>query len=252
MAGSLNHKPLWVLALLDKNLSAVEFRVLMLLLRYQGNNGSAWPSQERLAADLALTPDGVRKITRRLAAKGWLRITYPDHTAPGRGVQYSITSPAKHPDGCMGEHPDDGLGDSENHPDSEAEITQTAKPRYKGRIHPRTHPSTARMVSYTPAFERFWTEYPRKLCKTEAFREWQAIGPDDAMIEKIILSVRAWKRSEQWAKDGGKFIVYPERFLKYRRFDDELPCSPEPAFGDSDWLPTEDEVDAVLAKAGTR
>ncbi|HSW01328.1 MAG TPA: hypothetical protein VLI39_14225 [Sedimentisphaerales bacterium] len=70
------------------------------------------------------------------------------------------------------------------------------------------------------------------------------------MIQKILLAVQAWKRSDQWTRDGGKFIVYPARFLKERRFDDELPCSPKPQRGDRDWLPTVEEIDEILARSG--
>lgn len=117
---SSNRRPIWVNALLDRSLSAVEFRTWTLIYRYQGGNESAWPSQKKLADDLGLTEDGIRKITHRLAAKGWLRIIHPDHTAPGQRVQYKVASPENHPDGCLGEHPDGEQGVSPNHPDSEA------------------------------------------------------------------------------------------------------------------------------------
>ena len=210
--------PLWVAALLDKGLSAVEFRVWLYLNWRQGTNGTAWPSQDAIADELGMTAEGVRKIIGRLTEKGWLRVTRPTHTGPGMGLLYET----KHPNGCLAEHPNRGSGEHPNrgsgeHPNSHTGITPTAKPRHKGRTHTRTHTDKAHAVSYTPAFERFWTKYPRKLGKAEAFQEWQAINPDDTLAEKIILAVQAWKRSEQWTKDGGKFIVYPVRFLKYRR-----------------------------------
>lgn len=230
-------KPSWAEILLDTSLTPTQRIVLLYLTWRQGGNGHAWPSQETIASDLSMTPEGVRRVILRLEEKGRLAVTRPKHTAPGVGYTYAVQHPTRV---------------RVNTQPAVRVNTQPESLRHKGRTHTRTHTSKARAVSYTPAFERFWAEYPRKAGKVEAFREWQAIGPDEALAEKIIESVRAWKRSDQWAKESGKFIVYPVRFLKHRRFDDELPCTPEPRPGDPDWLPTEDEVDAVLAKVGVR
>ncbi len=134
-----NGRPLWVEALLDTRLSAVECRVLMYLLWRQGDNGSSWPSQVRISAALGLTTDGVRKIIGRLAEKRWVHIMRPLHTARGSGLQYQTTKPEIAQTAIGAIHPDGGMGDGEEHPDSEAEIAQTAGCAHNNEEHSHEH-----------------------------------------------------------------------------------------------------------------
>lgn len=79
-----------------------------------------------IASDLGLTPDGVRKITRRLQCKGRLQIIRPAHTAPGKHLEYRvILPPITQTDIGVNTQTDGGVN-GENHPDSGAKITQTA------------------------------------------------------------------------------------------------------------------------------
>jgi len=97
MSRPRNDTPLWVKALLDTSLSPVECRVLMYLVWRQGGNGSAWPSQETIATELALRPDSIRKIVKRLERAGWLAVEWPN--GPGRGEKhckrYTVICPKK-------------------------------------------------------------------------------------------------------------------------------------------------------------
>jgi len=241
-----------------------------------------------IATDLNLTVEGVRQITKRLAAAGWLAVEWLN--GPGRGEehhkQYVVKHPQKTPPAIpvlSNENPNGGGDITTENPNRQTGKTPTAKLRYKEEhIHEHIQggcggdslfkgshqpppwdtpvakqknkanrqkalPSAKKKppVAYPPDFERFWGEYPKKAGKLEAFKEWQALDPDDALVERIILAVRAWKRSKRWTKNGGEYIKDPCRFLKYRWFDDELPCSPEPQRGDPDWLPTLEEVEAT-------
>ena len=76
--------------------------------------------------------------------------------------------------------------------------------------------------TYPPDFEEFWNEYPKKVEKPEAYREWGKLLPSKELQEKIIAAVKKWKVSREWKEDGGKYIVYPERFLKRRKWEDEV------------------------------
>jgi hypothetical protein len=105
--------PLFVRALLDPDLSAMECRVLLYLDWRQGLNDSAWPTQATIAADLHLTPDGVRKIIRRLMAKGWVQVTRPTHTAPGKGLPVALSADRQGRQGLKYQ-----VAQPENHPDS--------------------------------------------------------------------------------------------------------------------------------------
>jgi predicted transcriptional regulator len=85
-----NTTPLWVLALLDKDLSAVECRMLLYLLWRQGSNGSAWPGLRRIADDLDISESTVRRAINELRAKGWLHPTPVNKGGRGRTNHYSV------------------------------------------------------------------------------------------------------------------------------------------------------------------
>lgn len=79
-------------------------------------------------------------------------------------------------------------------------------------------------------FKRFWEAYPRKVGKTDALKFWGQLKPDGALVDKIVAGVERWSRSEQWTKDGGRFIPYPARFLRAERYNeyDRAEATPSP------------------------
>lgn len=77
-------------------------------------------------------------------------------------------------------------------------------------------------LSYSEPFEQFWASYPRKVEKPKAFAAWkeQRINGE---LPTIISQVEAYKMTHDWKKDNGKWIPYPERFIKRRKWEDEIP-----------------------------
>jgi hypothetical protein len=69
-------------------------------------------------------------------------------------------------------------------------------------------------------FSEFWKEYPRGEDKEDAAKVWAKIDPEEH--PRIMAGLRLWKRSRQWQKDGGQFIVYAVRFLKKKSWK-EIP-----------------------------
>lgn len=76
-------------------------------------------------------------------------------------------------------------------------------------------------------FERFWVEYPKKVGKDAAWKEWLKRSPNDALTDQMIDVVRSQVASEQWLKDGGQFIPHPRTWLHQGRWQDEVE-SPSP------------------------
>lgn len=70
-------------------------------------------------------------------------------------------------------------------------------------------------------FERFWDEYPRKVGKDAAWREWLKRSPDDDLTDQMIAAVRHQRASAQWVKQGGEFIPHPRTWLHQGRWQDE-------------------------------
>jgi hypothetical protein len=75
-------------------------------------------------------------------------------------------------------------------------------------------------VAYPEDFITFWKHYPRKESKGTALKAWQKIKARPAPLD--IISAVAWqKESENWKKEGGRFIPLPATWLNGRRWEDE-------------------------------
>ena len=72
-------------------------------------------------------------------------------------------------------------------------------------------------------FERFWSAYPRKVGKPDARKKFQALKPDEDLVEKMIESINIWKPTDQWQDE--RFIPHPATWLHQRRWEDEPPKS---------------------------
>lgn len=72
-------------------------------------------------------------------------------------------------------------------------------------------------------FETWWKVYPKKSGKLAARTEWMKHQPTrDTPIEKLLEKLAEQCRSFDWTKDGGKWIVDPERYIKRGRWLDEV------------------------------
>ena len=92
--------------------------------------------------------------------------------------------------------------------------------------HPSNHPSSNPPISPqrgTPSvmFERFWTAYPKKRNKVAARKAWDKLQPDQATLMAMSVGLARQKRSEDWTREGGRFIPYPATWLNGRRWEDE-------------------------------
>lgn len=69
-------------------------------------------------------------------------------------------------------------------------------------------------------FIEFWKLYPRKIDKPKAWSEWVKLSPEDrsSAVEGVKAWLQLWQKFDAAEK---AFIIYPERFLKNRRFDPE-------------------------------
>lgn len=80
-------------------------------------------------------------------------------------------------------------------------------------------------MPYSESFITFWTAYPRHVAKTDAWKAFQRLTVDDALLD-LILDALDWQRTQpQWTKDRGAFIPYPATWLNGRRWEDEPPLN---------------------------
>ncbi len=73
----------------------------------------------------------------------------------------------------------------------------------------------------TQNFEKFWEVYPKKQSKGDAEKAFNAINPDELLMEKILSAVLRAKTREDWMKEKGKYIPYPATWLRAKGWEDE-------------------------------
>ncbi len=71
-------------------------------------------------------------------------------------------------------------------------------------------------------FDSFWCAYPKKKNKIRAQEVFNRLNVTDDLLQKIITAINNQKLTEEWQKESGRFIPYPETWLKYRRWEDEI------------------------------
>lgn len=77
-------------------------------------------------------------------------------------------------------------------------------------------------------FDAFWSLYPKKVSKRDAAKAWGKLKPDAKLRERMMQALDRQRRSEQWQRDGGKFVPNPATWLNGARWDDELPAAMQP------------------------
>jgi hypothetical protein len=94
-----------------------------------------------------------------------------------------------------------------------------------------------KLIEYSDAFNRFWESYPKKRSKAVAWSSFDALDPSAELLEKMITTIEAFKGSEDWLKEEGRFIPLPSSWLNQERWHDELPEKPEPEEFENTYVP---------------
>jgi hypothetical protein len=77
-------------------------------------------------------------------------------------------------------------------------------------------------------FDEFWATCPKKVGKGAAEKAWEKIRPDGALREKIVHAMKGAAASEDWTRDGGRYIPHPATWLNQKRWEDEGMSRPVP------------------------
>lgn len=87
-------------------------------------------------------------------------------------------------------------------------------------------------------FNKFWSEYPRKVGKEKCLRWFKTHKVDDELLEKMLNAIKKQKKSDQWYCNDGKYIPHPFTWLNRGGWDDEVKDS---GFN-CDYVPVFDEL----------
>lgn len=101
---------------------------------------------------------------------------------------------------------------------------------------PKAKPRKARQKKSVPThaperFEQFWQAYPVGGSRLKAVDAWDALAPDNELMNEMALALKRQLRSRQWREGIG--IPHACRWLSDQRWTDKLPEEPGPpeAFG---------------------
>lgn len=75
-------------------------------------------------------------------------------------------------------------------------------------------------------FEQFWEIYPGGGSRLKAVEAWDALAPDDELIDEMARALKRQMASRQWREGIG--IPHACRWLSNRRWTDKLPDGPRP------------------------
>lgn len=89
---------------------------------------------------------------------------------------------------------------------------------------PRSGPTVDR------AFDDFYAAYPKKVARPAAERAWRAAKISNGQVEKVMAALAAHKASDDWLKEGGRFVPHPSTWLNQRRWEDQAGAAQAPQF----------------------
>lgn len=74
-------------------------------------------------------------------------------------------------------------------------------------------------IDNTKSFTLFWEEYPKKVGKQAAMKSFlRALKLTD--LDTMLKALETQKKTEQWQKDGGRYIPNPTTWLNQGRWED--------------------------------
>lgn len=100
-------------------------------------------------------------------------------------------------------------------------------------------------------FARFWQEYPKKKAKDDALKAFARRKPTEALLGSMLKAINEQRGTEDWQKEGGKYIPYPATWLNDGRWQDETIGDLAPG-SVADWRETKGGVQAMAAKLGMK
>jgi hypothetical protein len=85
--------------------------------------------------------------------------------------------------------------------------------------------------TYSEEFLNFYKEYPRRVDKSGAWKAWEKCNGNRPGIDSLLEILSRHKKTDQWNRDGGKFIPHPATWINKRRWEDEVEVEQAGPFG---------------------
>lgn len=102
----------------------------------------------------------------------------------------------------------------------------------------------------TPEFAQFWAAYPKKQNKADAKKAWQQTQMIRPPLEVVLKAVIAQKCSDDWRKDGGRYIPFPSTWLRAEGWENSAEVDLGDVVNGKMWFETTSGVEAKGAELG--
>lgn len=175
-----------------------------------------------MAVMLGISKDTMSKYLRELEAVKYLKRMQP-HGGQGKfsKAEYILTDTPGNFGDEGGEEPCPKKSDADAPPCPN--LPAPEKSPQKKRTEEKNEKKQTKKDSAVSdmLFDRFWAAYPRKKGKQDALKAWKKLAPDMELCRVMSAALKWQKQSEQWLKDGGKYVPYPGKWLRQRLWEDE-------------------------------
>lgn len=184
-----------------------------------------------MAVMLGISKDTMSKYLRELEAVKYLKRMQP-HSGQGKfsKAEYILTDTPGNFGDEGGEEPCPKKSDADAQPCPN--LSAPEKSPQKKRTEEKNEKKQTKKDSSVSdmLFNRFWAAYPRKKGRQDALKAWEKLAPDMELCRVMSAALKWQKQSEQWLKDGGRYIPYPGKWLRQRLWEDEpdKPDDPDP------------------------
>jgi biotin operon repressor len=188
----------------------------ILLYHFNSGDGYAWPSYQGIAKELGICRNQVIKTINELVAKGYVAIRRMgngrdcNHFVPTlpTGAQHAPVHSVDPTSAQCAPAPVHGVDPtSAQHAPEQYELTKQKTKRLPHE-------------AVCGAFNEVWEAYPRKEQKPKAKQAYKAMSPDAQTHASILAGIKVWSGSEQWNREGGKFVSHLSNFLTNRQWED--------------------------------
>ena len=196
---------------LDQRLNALEKILLAEINSLNGGSG-CYASNQYLADFCQCSPRTISTALTKLSELGYIKIKIVD------GNSRYIKTLAKIAWGVE-KIARGGRKNCEGGTQKLQGVLNNKDEKYKGIITP-LYPPTGENAPENDFFTEFWKAYPKKVDKKGAERSFNKIKGIDKLMPQIMEALEKQKRSEQWQREGGRFIPNPTTWLNQERWND--------------------------------
>lgn len=231
----------------DSTQAGSHLLMLLAIADFADDDGNAYPAVATLATKCRMKPRNANVILAGLRSSGELEVL--ENEGPRGTNKYRIVEPSRGVQSHAGLQRIAGLQELAG-VQGHAGLQRIAAPPAKACSKPlqrladepslnhQDPPSLARSRTQTQSrkrpersksehalFAEFYAAYPRKAARARALKAFTALNPDRAALQVMLAAIVEQQYSDQWCRDGGKYIPFPASWLNGQRWEDQPPSA---------------------------